>query len=153
MQNFRYSEAGLALTKRYEGLRLAAYQDQGGIWTIGYGHTGPDVHSGRVVSNLEAEALLRADLRSAIDCVNKNLNVAAEQNHFDALVDFCFNAGRGNFTKSTLLTQVNAKDFAAAADQFGIWINVNNQPNRGLQRRRAAEAAMFRGTYRANSIA
>lgn len=153
MQNFRYSPEGLALTKRYEGLRRTAYQDSGGVWTIGYGHTGPAVAAGKTISELEAEALLRADLRSAIDCVNTAIRVALEQNHFDALVDFCFNAGRGNFAHSTLLTKVNARDLSGAAEQFGLWINVNGQPNRGLQRRRAAEAAMFRGTYRPNSIA
>ena len=153
MQNYRYSAEGLAFTKRYEGLRKSAYQDSGGIWTIGYGHTGRDVSPGMAISELEAEALLRADLRSAIDCVNLNVKLAIEQNQFDAIVDFCFNAGRGNFVRSTLLTKLNARDFAGAADQFGLWINVNGQPNRGLQRRRAAETAMFRGVYRANSIA
>jgi lysozyme len=153
MQNFRYSAEGLAMTKRYEGLRRLAYQDSGGIWTIGYGHTGADVAAGRSITELEAEALLRADLRSAIDCVNSHLKIAPNQNQFDALVDFCFNAGRGNFAKSSLLARVNASEFTAAAEQFGLWINVNGQPNRGLQRRRAAEAAMFRGTYRPNSIA
>ncbi len=153
MQNFRCSAEGLALTKRYEGLRKLAYQDSGGIWTIGYGHTGTDVVAGKSISELEAEALLRADLRSAIDCVNSHLKIAPSQNQFDALVDFCFNAGRGNFAKSNLLTRVNARDFAGAAQQFGLWINVNGQPSRGLQRRRAAEAAMFAGTYRPDSIA
>lgn len=153
MQNFRYSDAGLALTKRYEGLRLKAYQDSGGIWTIGYGHTGNDVHPHSEITPLEAESLLRADLRTAIDCVNAAVTVPLEQNHFDALVDFCFNAGRGSFLHSTLLLKINGKDFQAAAGQFSLWINVNGQPNRGLQRRRAAEAAMFQGSYRPNSIA
>lgn len=153
MQNFRYSDAGLGLTKRFEGLRLTAYQDSGGIWTIGYGHTGQDVGPGRRVSEFEAEALLRADLRAAIDCVNRAVKVAVEQNHFDAMVDFCFNAGRGSLLRSTLLTRVNAKDFEGAAGQFALWVNVNGKPLPGLVRRRSAEAAMFRGQYRANSIA
>ncbi len=153
MQNFRYSEAGLALTKRYEGLRLRAYQDQGGVWTIGYGHTGKDVRPEGEITALEAEAFLRVDLRNAIDCVNRLVRAPLAQNRFDALVDFCFNAGTGNFSRSGLLVKVNAQDWQGAADQFGLWINVNGQPNRGLQRRRAAERAMFCGTYRANSIA
>lgn len=153
MQNFRYSDAGLALTKRYEGLRLKAYQDTGGVWTIGYGHTGPEVVSGQAVTPLEAEALLRADLRTAIDCVNAAVHTALDQNHFDALVDFCFNAGRGNFTRSSLLRLVNQKNFTAAAGQFGLWINVNGQPSRGLVRRRTAERAMFLGSYRPESLA
>ncbi len=153
MQNFRYSETGLALTKRYEGLRLRSYQDQGGVWTIGYGHTGKDVRPEQDITALEAEALLRVDLRNAIDCVNRAIKAPLEQNRFDALVDFCYNAGMGNFARSSLLVKVNSQDWQGAADQFCLWINVNGQPNRGLQRRRAAERAMFCGTYRANSIA
>ena len=153
MQNFRYSDVGLALTKRYEGLRLKAYQDSGGIWTVGYGHTGKDVQPGREVSPLEAEALLRADLRGAINCVNSAVKVAIEQRHFDALVDFCFNAGSGALLRSTLLLKTNAKDIAGAAEQFDCWVHVNGVLSRGLQRRRTAEKAMFMGTYRADSIA
>lgn len=153
MQNFRYSEAGLALTKRFEGLRLVAYQDSGGVWTVGYGHTGKDVGPGRQVTAFEAEALLRADLRTAIDAVNQAVQAPLEQNQFDAIVDFTFNAGRGNFRRSSLLAKVNARDFDGAAGQFELWINVNGRPVPGLVRRRAAEAALFKGCYRANSIA
>ena len=153
MQNFRYSDNGLALTKRYEGLRLTAYQDQAGVWTIGYGHTGKDVQPHQTISPLEAEAFLRADLRDAIDCVNTAINTPLNQSQFDSLVDFCFNAGRGNFLGSTLRALLNENRFEEAAGQFGRWIDVKGQLNRGLQGRRAAEAAMFHGTYRANSIA
>lgn len=153
MQNFRYSEAGMALTKRYEGLRLKAYQDSGGVWTVGYGHTGADVTHDRCISSLEAEALLRADLRWALVCVNGALTRVVLQNQFDALVDFCFNVGRGNFIRSTLLKQVNLGNLAEAVPEFGRWMLVQGQPCPGLQRRRSAEAAMFQGTYRANSLA
>lgn len=153
MNDYRYSEAGLGLTKRYEGLRLQAYQDSGGIWTVGYGHTGADVHAGREVTPLEAEALLRADLRTAIHCVNAAVKAPLSQGQFDALVDFTFNAGRGSFLRSSLLQLMNKGDAEAADRQFALWVNVNGQPSRGLQRRRAAESAMFRGVYRANSIA
>ena len=150
MQKLCYSDAGIALTKRYEGLRLKAYQDSGGVWTIGYGHTGNDVHPEKEVTQLEAESLLRADLGSALDCVNEAVKAPLQQNQFDALVDFCFNVGSGNFVRSTLLLKVNEKDFEMATEQFGIWINVNGQPSRGLQteRERSAESAMFRGSYR-----
>lgn len=47
LQTFTYSGDGLALTRRFEGLRLDAYQDCAGVWTIGYGHTGADVTPGR----------------------------------------------------------------------------------------------------------
>ncbi len=138
-----YSNAGLVLTKSFEGLRLTAYQDSGGVWTIGHGHTGPDVHAGQTITEPEADALLRADLAASVACVNRSVTVALTQNQFDALVDFCFNAGRGNFERSALLRDVNRADFSAAAGQFGLWVNAGGQRLPGLVRRRAAEAAMF----------
>jgi lysozyme len=143
MQQMRYSEAGLALTRSFEGLRLEAYQDAAGIWTIGYGHTGADVHAGQKISEFEAEALLRADLAASVACVNRVVEVALSQGQFDALVDFCFNAGRGNFMRSSLLRYVNAREFAAVVVQFGLWVNAGGVPVEGLVRRRAAEATMF----------
>ena len=145
MQPFKYSDAGLAMTKQFEGLRLEAYQDCAGIWTVGYGHTGRDVHPGRRVSEFEAEVLLRVDLRDAIACVNRCVETSLEQHQFDAMVDFCYNTGRGSFARSSLLGKVNLRDFEGAAVQFGLWVNVNQQAVPGLVRRRAAEASMFRG--------
>ncbi len=55
MQEFSYSDRGLALTKSFEGLRLEAYQDCAGNWTIGYGHTGPTVSAGQSITEAEAE--------------------------------------------------------------------------------------------------
>ncbi len=148
MKTFEYSTAGLALTKQFEGLRLEAYRDCAGIWTLGYGHTGSEVHAGQRVTVMEAEELLLADLREAIDCVNRAVisSVGFAQHQFDALVDFCFNVGRRKFQESTLLSDINREDFVAAALQFGFWVHVEGKPIPGLVRRRAAEAAMFRGT-------
>src|SRR5579875_391443 len=61
-----YSKQGLALTEQFEGLRLKAYQDANGVWTIGYGHTGPDVHAGLSITQEQAEALLLQDVASAV---------------------------------------------------------------------------------------
>lgn len=147
MHTFVYSNTGLDLTRQFEGLRLDAYQDCAGVWTVGYGHTGSDVKAGRRVTEMEAEVLLRGDLRDAIACVNRAVDaeVALEQHHFDALVDFCFNVGRRHFQQSSLLGYVNQEDFASAAHQFSLWVNVDMRPVPGLVRRRAAEAALFLG--------
>jgi lysozyme len=138
-----YSSAGLALTKSFEGLRLTAYQDAGGVWTIGYGHTGPDVKPGQTITEAEATELLLADLQTAVRCVNGAVRVPLTQGQFDALVDFAYNAGRGNLLHSTLLRSVNAGDFAGAEAQFGLWVHAGGKVEPGLVRRRAAEAALF----------
>ena len=143
MQAFTYSDAGIALTKGFEGLRLTAYRDCGGVLTIGYGHTGPDVVEGMTIDEAEAEALLRADMQSAVDCVNRGVTAAIAQNQFDALVDFCFNVGCGAFLNSTLLRKVNATDFAGAAAQFALWVHAGGEVVAGLVRRRKLEAEMF----------
>jgi lysozyme len=143
MQQFIYSEQGFALTKNFEGLHLKAYRDCAGVWTIGNGHTGPALSAGDVIDAVEAEQLLHADIAEAVACVNRAVNVNLSQNQFDALVDFCFNAGRGNFLQSTLLRKVNAEDFEGAAAQFGLWVHAGGEVVPGLVRRRKAEAALF----------
>ena len=139
-----YSDTGFAMTRSFEGLRLVAYQDVAGVWTIGYGHTGPDVHEGRTISEFEAEALLRADLAPCVAFVNHEVKVQLSQHQFDALVDFAFNAGRGNLQKSTLLQKLNMGNFAGAAVEFGRWVYAGDIQEPGLIRRRTAEALMFR---------
>jgi lysozyme len=153
MQRFEYSDAGFAMTKAFEGLRLTAYQDVAGVWTIGYGHTGADVRAGDTITEAEAESLLRADLERAVRCVNREVTEAISQSQFDALVDFCFNAGRGSLMKSTLLQKVNLGDFEGAAAQFGLWVHAGGETVAGLVRRRKAEAELFAGAKTSSSIA
>jgi lysozyme len=143
MQQLSYSQEGIAMTKGFECLRLKAYQDVAGVWTIGYGHVGPQACAGRTITEVEADSLLREDLAEAVACVNRSVNVKVCQAQFDALVDFCFNAGRGSFLGSTLLKKVNAGDFPGAAAQFGLWVHAGGEVVPGLVRRRKAEAAMF----------
>ena len=144
MQTFEYSKEGLALTENFEGLRLMAYQDVAGVWTVGFGHTGVGVRSGLAITQVEAEILLCSDIAASVSCVNSAVNVTLNQKQFDALVDFCFNVGRGNFLQSTLLRKVNAGDFNGAAQQFGAWVYAGGEVVSGLVRRRQAEAQLFR---------
>lgn len=143
VNQFRYGGKGLALTEQFEGCRLAAYQDQVGVWTIGYGHTGPEVCAGMNITLEQAEALLQKDVSSAAAFVNQAVMVVLTQEEFDALVDFVFNLGAGAFAKSTLLRVLNAGDFAAAAAQFAVWDRAGGEVVAGLLRRRQAETALF----------
>lgn len=136
--------AGLALIKSFEGCELHEYVDAVGVPTIGYGHTGPDVHPGETETQAQADATLQHDLaefeQGVNGCVSRNLT----SNQFSALVSFAYNVGLGSLTDSTLLRKVNAGDFAGAADEFGKWVHGNgNQVLPGLVRRRAAERALF----------
>jgi lysozyme len=143
--NLSYSAQGLAMTEQFEGLRLTAYQDSVGVWTIGYGHTGSDVRPGLTITQQQASDLLLKDVASAVATVNRLTTIKLSQNQFDALVDFAFNAGGGNLASSTLLREVNAGNFDLAAGQFVRWDHAGGVVVQGLLRRRLAEAALFQG--------
>jgi lysozyme len=134
--------AGLALVKDYEGLRLEAYPDTSGIWTVGYGHTA-GVTEGDSVSAERAELLLEADLMEAERAVASLAKVPLTDNQFSALVSFVFNEGEGAFAKSTLLKKLNEGGYALVPACLKSWIFDNGRVQPGLVKRRAAEAALW----------
>jgi lysozyme len=138
----KYSKTGLQLTEQFEGCLLTAYQDQVGRWTIGYGHTA-GVVPGQTCTPEEAEAMLAADTAWAVAIVNHMVRVPLTQGEFDALVDFTFNLGSGNFSHSTLLALVNQGNFTAAANEFQKWAHAGGVVVAGLLRRRIAEQTEF----------
>jgi len=143
MPNFTYSDNGMNLTKQFEGLRLSAYADQVGVWTIGYGHTGPGVHAALTITQDLADAFLASDVAGAVACVNRLVTSDINQNQFDAMVDFVFNLGCASLASSTLLRFVNTGDFADAAGQFQRWDHAGAVVVPGLLLRRQAEATLF----------
>lgn len=139
------NQEGFKLLTAFEGCELTAYDDGGGVWTIGYGHTGGDVYEGLTISQTEAEELLRLDLEKFESYVEDAVEVQLNDNQFSALVCFCFNVGPGGFGDSTLLRLLNEGDYQGAANQFPVWNKVNGEPWLGLTRRRSAEQALFLG--------
>lgn len=139
----KLGDKGLALLKSFEQCRLTAYLDQRGRWTIGWGHTGPEVHQGLVWTQAQADAALVVDVQVAVLGVIKSLDIAATQEQFDALVCFTYNVGASAEAHSTLLKLVNARQTANAAAEFLKWDHVDGVENAGLKRRRAAEEALF----------
>ena len=133
--------------KEHEGLRLVAYLDSVGVWTIGYGDTGPDVVKGLVITKEQAENRLRKRLVEFEGYINRAVKVKLTQNQFDALVSLVYNIGPTNFNTSTLLKKLNAGDYAGAADQFLVWnkgrVNGKLQVIDGLTNRRKKERLAF----------
>lgn len=139
------SPQGLALIQKFEGLRLSAYKDAVGIWTIGYGHTGPDVSPGMTITKEQALDLLRKDVARFETCVRENVKVPITQNQFDALVSLCFNIGCTAFANSTLVRLLNQKDYVSAAAEFAKWHKAKGRALEGLLRRRVDEMRLFLG--------
>lgn len=118
----RLSENGIKVLVLREGLRLKAYQDVKGIWTIGVGHTGPEVVKGLEIGELHAYDLFHEDVKWAEDAVNNNVHAPLTQNQFDALVSFVFNIGETQFVRSTLLKKLNKLDYSGACGEFDKWV-------------------------------
>ena len=140
----------IGIIKHFEGLRLSAYLCPAQVATIGYGHTGPDVKLGMMITEQQAGDLLFQDLRQFEEGVAKLARVPLAQGEFDALVSFAFNLGLGNLRASTLLKKVNRGDYAGAALEFARWNKAGGKPLLGLAKRREAERVLFiKGTLQA----
>ena len=139
----RISDICFDQLKRFEGLRNEAYYDPAGVLTIGYGHTGPDVRPGDVITKYWAEHLLKADLYDVEKAVDE-LKVAITQPQFDALVSFAFNLGIYKLKTSTLLrTILEGGSMRAIKQEFNKWVWAGGRRLKGLERRRAWEAKRF----------
>lgn len=134
------------LVKKWEGLKLDAYQDVAGVWTIGYGSTGPHVKPGMRIGPKRAEELLEEDLSRFVKAVDEKVTVPIDGHQRAALISLAFNIGVGAFSKSTLLRKLNAGDYLGAANEFPKWRKAGGQVIRGLVRRREDERALFMTT-------
>ncbi len=134
----KISPAGLTAIKQREGVELRAYQDTRGIWTIGVGHTGREVHRGLRWTEEQVNTALEHDIGWAEAAVNSDVHTPLTQNEFDALVSLTYNIGAGGFAGSSVRKQLNAGNKQAAADDFLMW-----ERPAVLVKRREGERAQF----------
>lgn len=143
--------AGGLLIQNSEGKVNKAYRDPVGIWTICYGHTGPDVYKGLVASDAQCEAWFIADVKKhqAVlygpqSCIGDALK--PQTNRMDAVTSFTFNVGNAKFCGSTLAKKLKAKDYIGAAAEFPKWKYAGGKVLPGLVTRRANERGLFNST-------
>ncbi len=139
----RINRQGLDLILVSEELRMEAYRCPAGVWTIGWGHTGPDVYPGLVITEALAILFKQADLERFEAAVEDALEVPVTGNQFSALVSFAFNVGDQAFRDSTLLNKLNTGDIKGAAAEFKRWVRSKGRIQPGLVTRRAAERELF----------
>lgn len=131
------------LVKSFEGFQSKAYKCPAGVLTIGYGTT-ENVQAGDVVTETEAEEMLRNDLLDASKAVDELVDVELSQNQYDALVSFIYNVGREAFRNSTMLKLINAgKPAKDIGPQFERWVRAGGAVLTGLKKRREAERSLF----------
>lgn len=158
MNNQRISAAGSDLIEEFEDNKLTAYPDPGtggAPWTIGRGHTGPEVVEGLTITEAVSDQLFAQDLHERAEVLVNSLNLKLTQNQFDAMCSLLFNVGPGvknkrdgiivlaNGKPSTLLRMLQQGDYRGAADQFLAWNRSGGRVMNGLVRRRTAERSLF----------
>jgi len=149
VSNFgRLKNIAVDLIKRFEGLRLNAYQDTGGVWTIGYGTTiypnGEPVRQGDTITSAQAEMYFRHDLQTFAQGVSDLITSNVNDNQFSALLSLAYNIGLNAFKNSTILSMVNSNpNDSGIEQQFLRWVYVNGNVVQGLVNRRTEEANLY----------
>ena len=143
----RLSQNGVNFIKSHEALRLKAYQDSKGVWTIGWGHT-KNVHPGDVITREQAEQFIRDDFVWVERTLNADLVTGRDkplvtQNEFDALCSLVFNVGSDAYLDSTVRRKIKQGDKMAAARAFKMWVYSEHKFIQGLANRRADEVRLF----------
>ena len=143
----KISQKGIDFIKSHEALRLKAYQDSKGVWTIGWGHT-KGVKPGDVITRAQAEQFIRDDFAWVERTLNADLvigrdNPLVTQNEFDALCSLVFNIGSQAYLDSTVRRKIKQGDKMAAARAFKLWVYSEHKFVQGLANRRADEMRLF----------
>ena len=144
--SYQISSDGINLIKQYEGVKLTAYQDSVGIWTIGYGTTriaGNPVQPGQTITQAQADQLLTDHINSQVVPTIQKVKAPITQSMFDAMCCFTYNNGSGGFNKSSILTDTNAANYTTAANDFLLYNKANGQVLAGLTKRRQAESTLY----------
>lgn len=147
--------------ERWEDCKLVAFQDIGGVWSIGWSHTGPGVYAGLTCTQAQADAWLMQDLAKAEQAVDGGVKVPLTDNQFGALVSMVYNCGAGlanvsdgvitlkSGKPSTLLRRLNAGDYAGVPIEMARWVYVRDPgtgkpvKSAGLVNRRNAEIGLW----------
>lgn len=140
-----HTPALLDFVAAWEGLRLNAYLDGGGVPTIGYGHT-RGVHPGDTCDEEQALRWLKSELVTCESELADYMHRQPTQQQFDAFVAIGYNCGivgKDKIGESGLMARFNAKLDQECADRFLLWNRDGGVVIPGLSHRRAAERAIY----------
>lgn len=141
------SEFGESLIQSFESCELEAYPDPSTKhepYTIGWGHTDLGViKKGDMISQAEADAFFREDVKKFSDAVNAVVKVPLNDYQFSALVSLVYNIGPGGLRGSSLLKKLNAGNYIGASNEFLSFVYSNHKKMAGLVNRRKKEHLVF----------
>jgi len=138
---------GINMIKSFEGFSGKFYRDSVGVLTIGYGHAcQPDSACNNIkapISEPAAASMLASELTTRYGpCMKKSITRALNNNQYSALTSFVYNLGCG-ILRGSLLSDLNAGNFAAAAKIMLQYNHAGGKVLAGLTRRRQAEANLL----------
>ena len=136
-------EIAMPLVKRWEGLRLRAYQDSVGVWTICFGET-DGVQPGDVRTEAECEAMLEPRLLEHragwLDALTaETLQTRLHPNRDAAFSSWTYNIGVHAARTSTATKRLNAGNIAGACKAATWFKKGGGRVILGLVRRRSHE--------------
>lgn len=144
MQQKTVIDLAAELIEPFEGIRLRAYQDPAGIWTVGIGATGPGIGPGTVWTERQVRERFRTDLEERYAQMVRILGDAqTTDSQGAAMLSLLFNIGSGNFRKSSVLKEHKAKQYERAGKAFLLWNKAGGMVLAGLVRRRKAERELY----------
>jgi lysozyme len=156
----KLSDHARALLIQWEGFKAKQYLDSAGLPTIGVGHLiTPDERTSKQIkigttlvsttatlTDAQVNTLLIQDLVRFETAVTSFVVVDLTQNQYDALVSFAFNLGTTTLKTSTLLKELNIKNYDAVPAQMRRFVNSDGHPVPGLVNRRENEVKLWLGT-------
>lgn len=134
------------LVEKYEGFRSQAYQDITGIWTCGFGFTGPGITEHTSMTLIEARTELSMRLEQVWNTITQNTHTALSENELIALTDFAYNLGLHALFTSHLWSLLQLGEKQAASEQFPLWCHAGGKEVQGLLTRRLDEQKIFMTT-------
>jgi len=140
------------MKEHYEGCKLTAYKDTGGVWTVGFGETfnhdaKRKVKQGDVITFDKAVQWMAISAEERIKQANQFIKVKLNPTQSAAICDYIYNRGIGNFLKTSLDESINLRlpvnmiceDIVSTGlkDRMGnlLW---------GLGRRRRTQAYLYK---------
>lgn len=134
----KFSNAGQETLMDMEGFRDKPYSCSAGHLTIGFGHKIKPGEKFDTITKGTAILMMVEDAKPFENFINYYIPVELTQNQFDALVIFLFNIGDGNFSKSTVYTNLKLGRFEEATVPWSKWINVSEwvvDPKTGIKKK------------------
>lgn len=124
----------------FEGNRLEAYPDSGGIYTIGRGHT-DGVKKGDKITQKQSDDFLTEDIKIARRRIPMDIDL--KENEYEALISMAFNLTTISFNKLIEYLRKDKDLFKSKMLLYGKDIRGNYLP--GLLKRRICERLLFEG--------